>query len=182
MDIPSKFDNSILEKKFSNCSVCNADLTSPNAEYLIEKAYKRFPNNMGEELLFEIAVCFDCAGKMRGELSKESLENISAFFAKRSFDQKQANPDADPTLLLDQCLLSGKRMSEMQEYQIYAHCRGGQLADPYSYYMLCDDMIEEIQSLLSDHTREQLQKFSDDNIGMPPELKKLFSNGDLIIL
>lgn len=56
LDIPSKFDNSILEKKFSNCSVCNADLTSTNAEYLIEKAYKRFPNNMGEELLFEIAV------------------------------------------------------------------------------------------------------------------------------
>lgn len=182
MDIPSKFDNSILEKKFSNCSVCNSDLTSFDQEYLIEKAYKRFPNNLGEELLFEIAVCFDCAGRMKGELSKESLENIGAFFQEKSFEQKQANPNADPSILLDQCLLSGKNLDDMQEYQVYAHCRGGQLADSHSYYMLSDEIIEQIQELLSDHTRDQLQKFSDDNIGMPPELKKLFSNGDLIIL
>ncbi|WP_417613133.1 hypothetical protein [Owenweeksia hongkongensis] len=182
LDIPSKFDNSILEKKFSNCSVCNGDLTSFDQEYLIEKAYKRFPDNLGEELLFEIAVCFDCAGRMKGELSKESLENISTFFQEKSFEQKQAYPNPDPSILLNQCLLSGKNLGDMQEYQVYAHCRGGQLADPHSYYMLSDEIIEEIQGLLSDHTRDQLQKFSDDNIGMPPELKKLFSNGDLIIL
>ncbi len=182
MKIPAKFENSISEKNFSHCSVCGADLIANNKDYLIEKAYKRFANNLGEELLFEIAVCFDCAETMKGELSKESLESISAFFQKKSFEQKQANPNPDPSILLGQCLLSGKNLCDMQEYQVYAHCRGGQLADHHSYYMLSDEIIEEIQELLSDHTRDQLQKFSDDNLGIPPELKKLFSNGDLIIL
>lgn len=164
------------------CSVCQADLSSPDTEYLIEKAYKRFPDNHGEELLFEVAVCFDCASTMRGELSKESLVNIQKYFQEKSVEQKLANPNPDPSILLDQCLLSGKNISEMNEYQIYAHCRGGELADPHSYYMLSDDTIEAIQELLSDHTRDQLRKFSDDNIGMPPELKKLFSNGDLLVI
>lgn len=181
MKIPEKFDNSLIEGKFIECSVCQADLSSPDTEYLIEKAYRRFPDNLGEELLFEVAVCFDCASRMRGELSKESLQNIQAYFQEKSMEQKLANPNPDPTILLDQCLLSGKNIHDTKEYQVYAHCRGGDLADPFSYYMLSDDTIEAIQELLSDHTREQLRKFSDDNTGMPPELKKLFSNGDLVV-
>ena len=182
MKIPEKFHNSLSEKNFIECSICKADLSHPNTEYLIEKAYKRFAGNLGEELLFEVAVCFDCASHMRGELSKESLANIQEFFAKKSMEQKLANATPDPSVLLDQCLLSGKDLDSMKEYQIYAHCRGGELADPHSYYMLSDDIIENIQELLSDHTRDQLQKFSDDNVGMPPELRKLFSRGDLVTL
>lgn len=182
MHIPQKFNNSLSDKHFANCSVCQADLTLPETEYLIEKAYRRFPDNHGEELIFEVAVCFNCASKMRGELSKESLENIQAFFEQKGMEQRVANPNATPEDLLHKCLLSGKDFQQMKEYQVYAHCKSGELAAPNSYYMLSDDMIEAIQDLLSDHTRDQLQKFSDDNIGMPPELRKLFSQGDLLVI
>lgn len=182
LEIPEKFNNSLSDHKFANCSVCQADLSIPDTEYLIEKAYRRFPDNHGEELIFEVAVCFSCAAKMRGELSKESLKNIQSFFEQKGMEQRMANPHASPSDLLHKCLLSGKDLQQMQEYQIYAHCKSGELAAPNSYYMLSDDMIEAIQELLSDHTREQLEKFSDDNIGMPPELRKLFSQGDLLVI
>lgn len=181
MKIPDKFNNSLEEKPFDHCKMCNKSLLEDNTEYLIEKAYRKFPDNNGEELLFEIAICMECAIKMRSELSKESIQNINRFFAEKTMERQQQimeqGPSYDP---LNECLLSGKKMDAIQQYQIYAHCRNGELMIDRGYYMLSDDIIEQIQNLLSKKTREELERFSDENLGVPPELKHLFGKGDLI--
>ena len=81
---------------------------------------------------------------------------------------------------LDECLLSGKHLQDMETYQVYAHCTGTQLSMNRGYYMLSDAVIEEIQELLSDKTRDELERFSDENLGVPPELKHLFNKPDFI--
>lgn len=162
--------------------MCQKELIQSQSEYLIEKAYKRFPDTGAEELLFEIAICMECATNMRAQLSKESLSNIQQFFFRKGLERRQAlqDPEGFAEDPLRECLLSGKPVSNMKEYQVYAHCRGDEVARDGGYYMLSDEIIEEMQSLLSQQTRDELQRFSDENLGMPPELKKLFSRGDLI--
>lgn len=184
MKIPEKFNNSLEEKPFSHCKLCDKELLESNSEYLIEKAYKRFPEGGGEELLFEIAICLECAMNMRSTLSKQSLANVQQFFFKKGMERRQqlVDPESFAENPLRECLLSGKPFEETREYQIYAHCRGGDISMDGGYYMLSDEIIEEMQSLLSKETRDELERFSDDNLGVPPELKKLFSRGDLITI
>lgn len=155
-----------------------------NSEYFIEKAYRRFVDNQGEELLFEVAICMDCAFSMRSTLSKESVSNIQNFFFKQAIKRRSTMDDPEGFMEnpLRECLLNGKSVDEMKEYQIYAHCRGQEISMDGGYYLLSDDIIEEIQSLLSKETRDELERFSDDNFGIPPELQKLFSRGDLITI
>ncbi len=184
MKIPEKFHNTLEEHPFSHCQMCQKELLESNSEYLIEKAYRRFPDNDGEELIFEIAICLKCAMSMRSTLSRESLSNIQRFFFRKGLERRQNLTDSlefskNP---LRECLLSGKAVSEMSEYQIYAHCRGDEVVMDGGCYLLSDEIIEEMQSLLSKETRDELQRFSDDNFGIPPELKKLFSRGDLITI
>lgn len=184
MKIPSKFHNSLEEQPFSHCHICDKSLLEDDQEYLIEKAYRKFPNGHGEELLFEIAICIDCAMKMRTTLSKESLENIERFVLSKGLENQQ-HPERRERLMedpLQQCLLSGKPLEQVEQYQIYAHCQGDHIAQNGGFYMLSDDILEEMQGLLSKQTRDELNRFSNDNFGIPPELRKLFGSGDLITL
>ncbi len=178
MKIPEKFHNSLEEAPFKTCNNCQKELINSNSEYLIEKAYKQFGQFEAEELLFEIAICMDCANTMRGSLSKESKNAVENFFMEKSMARKN-QAGIDP---MAECLLTGKPLTEMEEYQIYAYCQGDSIAMHGGYYVLSDDIIEAIQSLLSAETKEELQRFTDEHTGMPPELKKLFSQGDLLLI
>ncbi len=184
LDIPQKFNNSLTEHPFEHCKMCKKELLESESEYIIEKAYRKFVDDKGEQLLFEVAICLECASGMRSTLSKESVSNIQGFFFKKAMERKVTRSNSenfteDP---LGECLLNGKLIEDMEEYQIYAHCKGRKIAAQGGYYLLSDDIIETIQSLLSKETKDELQRFSDENFGIPPELQELFSRGDLIAL
>ena len=180
MKIPEKFHNSLENQRFTHCKICDKELIQNEESYLIEKAYRRFPETGGEELLFEVAICMDCSTNMRNQLSKESLERISSFFQERALQRREALSNLSKDELMETCLLSGQKIEEMENYQIYAHCRGDKIAPTGGVYMLGDTIIEEIQDLLSAETRDALNRFSDDHLGTPPELRKLFASGDLV--
>lgn len=149
-------------------------------DYVVEKAFRRFPDEMGEELLFEMAVCMDCAMDMRKQLSQESRQSVQSFFLEKVEERRQQNQSFSREELMNQCLLTGEPLNELQEYQIYAHCRGEHLSPMGGAYMLGGPVIEQIQDMLSKKTRDELQRFADENLGGPPELRKLFAGGDLV--
>ena len=182
MKIPGKFHNSLTENAFKECGICERDLREHNLAYLIEKAYRRFPDNGGEELLFEIAVCHDCARNMRTQLSRESRKAVNEFFYKEFMTRLQELRDADDEYLMSHCLLSGKPLGDMSEYQIYAHCQGDRMADHGAAYILSGEVIERIQELLSEETRDQLRKFSDDHLGTPPEIQKILDRSPILTI
>jgi hypothetical protein len=182
LEIPEKFHNSLTEQAFKDCGICSRDLRENDLAYLIEKAYRRFPENGGEELLFEIAVCHDCARSMRTQLSQDSRKAVNEFFYREFMTRLQELRDADDDYLMAHCLLSGKPMDQMKEYQIYAHCKGNHMADHGAAYILSDEVIESIQELLSDETRDQLRKFSDDHLGTPPELQKILDRSPILTI
>lgn len=119
---------------------------------------------------------------MRTQLSKESRKAVNEFFYQEFMTRLQELRDADDKYLMEHCLLSGKPLNEMQEYQIYAHCQGNLMAERGSSYILSDEVIERIQDLLSEETRDQLRKFSDDHLGTPPELQQILDRSPILTI
>lgn len=178
MNIPEKFHNSLTDQPFQTCKICERDFMEHQLDYVIEKAYRKFPGDMGEELLFEMAICLDCAGKMRKQLSEESKEAVQKFFMERARARQKENLSRED--LMHQCLLSGDPLEDLEEYQIYAHCRGDRISPYGGTYLLGGPILEQMQALLSKKTRDELERFSEENLGGPPELRKLFSGSDLV--
>ena len=83
-------------------------------------------------MIFEYAMCFDCAEMMRKELSKESLANIQQYFNDRvdfyGHHQEMMYEHAlDAEAWLNRCIVTGEPQATLEEYQIYGHCRGNQM-------------------------------------------------------
>ncbi|MDZ7848592.1 MAG: hypothetical protein U5L96_18675 [Owenweeksia sp.] len=137
MKIPEKFHNSLSEKPFTHCKMCQAELLESEKSYLIEKAYRRFPDNGAEQLLFEVAICLQCASSMRSSLSADSVDTVNHYFYERSMDRREELLQLSPGDLLKTCLFSGAPLEDMEEYQVYAHCRGRR-AGPHGWYVFTE--------------------------------------------
>lgn len=173
-EIPSIFKSHSGEY-FERCISCSTYLLAPGTPYLIEKAVKKYPGYEATDVVFEYAMCMDCAMKMRNELSKESLINIQQYFETRAdLLQRQAalEDDHDPQHWLSHCIVTGRPMTDLHEYQIYAFCDGKNMHLSGMPYMLSGEAAEEMSALLSEKTKGEIDRFIDDNFGLPPELKK----------
>lgn len=172
--IPSIFKSHVGEY-FEQCISCNTYLLAPGTPYMIEKAIKKYPGYEATDVVFEYAMCMDCALKMRGELSKESLANIQQYFEARvDLRQRQAELEGEnnPQHWLSHCIITGKPMADLHEYQVYAFCNGKDINLSGMPYMLSGEAAEEMSELLSEKTKGEIDRFIDDNFGLPPELKK----------
>ena len=80
------------------------------------------------------------------------------------------------------CLITGKPIDELSEYQIYAYCEGGEIVQNVFPYMVSSDAIEQIQELLSPQTRGELDDFIDANFGFPPEWRAAIKGSKVLLV
>jgi len=170
-EIPDIFYQHDDGEPFSECISCGKTLLNDDEEYFIEKAIRNFPDIEAHQIIFEYAICMDCASKMRASLSQTSRVRVDQFFLKKIMER---NPEKDLKNPLEYCLLSDRHKNDEQEYQIYAHCKGNQINTSKGFFMLSGSILDEINDLLSQETKDELDRFWDDNFGVPPELKELF--------
>lgn len=148
--------------------------------YAIQKVFKNYPGEDKPRALFDFAMCEKCMGEARRELSTESRLRIDRFMMEglKKLEESGQNPGDRFEQRL--CTLSGQALSDCREYQVMAVCQADQILE--SPLCLSEAMLEEIQSLLSEKSREELNRFSENNFGWPPELKKAIIDGDLVLL
>lgn len=186
-DIPPVFHSFSDQNAFEHCISCNVNVLETDTEYLIEKAYRRYPGFSTKDVIFEYAMCLNCTERMRQELSKESLRNIQNFFDQRVdfYGRRQEmlyEHDLDHEAWLDRCVVTGKRQADLQEYQIYGHCRGDRFLFSYMPYMISDEAVDSMTNLLSEKTKGEIDRFIDDNFGLPPELKQPIKDHPFVLL
>ena len=186
-DIPADFYSFAEKKAFERCISCDIRLLENNTEYLIEKAVRRYPGFDTQDVIFEYAMCLNCAGRMRQELSASSLRNIENFFEQRVdlYGRRQEmlyEYGLNHQAWLDRCLVTGRSKSELQEYQIYGHCQGDRFLFSYMPYLISHEAMEMMSDLLSEKTRGEIDRFVDDNFGLPPELKQPIKDYPLVLL
>lgn len=162
---------------FSTCLLCKCNLIACD-DYLIEKAIR------GNDVIFEIAMCMDCAMKMQQELSKESLERIHQFMSRVDmtsrflfFRNKQSTHAPD---YLKHCLVSNSEINPNEEHQIYAHCSKGKMLYGMYPFAMNQETMEEIQSLLSAKTRQALDDFMDTYL-IPDDLRDLLKRRPILV-
>ena len=168
--IPKEFWSFADDGPFKECTVCNIPLLDEGSLYLVEKAFK------DSEVVFEYAMCMDCHLRLRQDLSAQSLRLIDHYFdehvdlvKRREALLRSYNEDISPWL--SECLITGKPIDQCEDYQIMTLCDGEDLLFTYIPCLLSGEAMEAIQSILSKKTKERLDGFVDEFLGLPPEAK-----------
>ncbi len=177
--IPSLLHNEDEKQPHQNCRICNKDLMNGEM-YAIQKVFKNYPGQEKAQVLFDFAMCQQCMMEARAELSVESRMRIDRFMMDGLQGLESSGENPESRFENKQCTISGKPLGESQEYQVMAVCEGDRLME--SPICLSDEILEHIQELLSEQSRDELNRFTENNFGWPPELKKALQDGDLVLL
>ncbi|GAA4305239.1 hypothetical protein [Nibribacter koreensis] len=185
--VPALFQSMGTGQPFQTCLTCDSPLRADGTGYLVEKSIKNYQEANLLDVIFEYAMCLTCAQKLREELSVDSKTRIEAFFAQHVnlVARREALLSLPNPLHLDNwlshCLVTGKPREACTEYQIFAQCDGPDLVYGYLPYMISDEALEQMQELISPHTRQILDDFMDTHFGLPPELRALLHDKLVLI-
>lgn len=165
---------------FQHCACCKAELIDSNREYFIEKALK--PG----DTIYEYAICYKCAELAQKAMSKVSLARANNFVNNRmnllEHRLKMIEKfDLEYAFWLDHCVVDGTPIDELEEYQIMAHCQGSNMLFSVFPYCLGARAADELVSILSSETLEELDKLGDVLIDIPPELKSLWHRKPMLV-
>lgn len=184
-EIPDIFKHHTTGEHFEKCISCDRYLLESGTPYLIEKAVKKYPGYKATDILFEYAMCMGCVTKMRQELSQESLQRIQQYLEEKVnlYDRtKYLEGCHNPQEWLSHCIVTGKPMHALNEYQIYAYCDGNRLQFSGMPYMISGEAADEMANLLSVKTLGEINRFIDENFGLPPELKNPIKDQPVILI
>ena len=184
--IPEIFHSDLTGKPLVHCVTCNRDLLHGNEPYIVEKAFRYYPEYDIHNTIFEYIMCIPCAQKMHASMSKKSIERIQEYFAGVDMVERRARlkeeKGYDVNAWLDNCLVKGSSRDGMEEYQICAQCLGDQLVFDILPYMLSHEASNEIVDLLSAATLDEYNRFVDDFFGLPPSFKKELKDSPAVVL
>jgi hypothetical protein len=149
---------------------------------MIEKAIK------GTDVLYEFAVCISCSSSTQQKISEESAATIKAYFSEKVkmqnraevLEEKYEGFNADGWL--EDCMVTGNKRQDLKEYTIYGLFRKDQILTGEFPFMISSEALMEVSSLLSSETKDEMGRFGDDNLGVPPEFEELFRKRTPVLL
>lgn len=165
--------------------MCEKFLLEDGTQYMIEKAYRRYPSLNTEAVVFEYAICRECAEKMREELSEESRRNIENYFTQNvDFEKRMRSmhKENDLDAWISNCAVKNTPLHQEEEFVICAQCDGRDIVYSAFPYMIGGAAMEEVNELLSQKTRDVLDDFIDQHLSGPPELRELFKSNKKLLL
>ncbi|SNS46201.1 hypothetical protein SAMN05421640_0247 [Ekhidna lutea] len=170
-EIPGDFYSFETNTPFERCIECEKYLLHEDTEYIIEKAIKNYEGYPARDVVFDYAICMDCAEKMRREVSKESWQKMMQYFqenmdVQHRIEMQQQSAEEN----LQSCMIKKTNVNECREYQIYAHCKGNKLNMENPPYMISGEVMEELIPLLSDKTIDEMNGFLDKHFSPDPSL------------
>ncbi|QSE95879.1 hypothetical protein [Fulvivirga lutea] len=175
-EIPQEFHSFDSKGKFEHCIECDKYLLGDETDYFIEKAVKKYQGFSAHDVIFEYAICLQCAERMRKSMSKESMQSLESYFAQNVNVLKRmelmSSESENPDDWMNECLVTGKNRSELNEYQIFAQCKGDKMVLGQMPYLVSGETLEAVAALLSAETLDELDNFSKRHFGPPPGLEK----------
>lgn len=179
--VPELFKSDISEQPIENCVICEKYLLDEGTPYFIEKAFK------DGKVEIEYAMCMECAEKMKGSMSRQSMSNIQNYFMANMNPNKYQTIDMDdesfdPEIMLKSCAVKGIPREELDEYQIAGFFNGPYLSPQTLPFLISGEVADELNELLSKETKGEIDGFVDDYIGLPPEWKEILKTHRPILI
>jgi len=175
--IPPTFYAEDTEAPFNECLACERPLRTGSVDYIIEKGYRTFDAYDVEETVFGYALCAHCHAAIGESFSASSRQRCRSYLEEhvdlRARTAALHTPDTvDPARWTERCLVHDTPKSELQEYQILAHCRGDNLLLTHLPILIGGPAVEALVERLSNETLDELGGFRDEHFGLPPELQQ----------
>ncbi|MEA3497333.1 MAG: hypothetical protein U9R42_15000 [Bacteroidota bacterium] len=185
LEIPEEFFSFSKNAPFTNCLVCNKELRKNSVTYFIEKAIKKYIEFDTEDVIFEYAICMDCAMTMQKSFSKKSLLKIFKYMtshAKLMRRRKKLEGNESIEARISECMIKGIPKEELSEYQIAAQCIGDKIIISEFPYLISGEAMDEISNLISNKTLDQMDRFKNKYFTPPVELEDLFKDKKLMFV
>ena len=180
IEIPQLFFDSATGKPFKTCQVCEKQLLDTNSNYIIEKVFRKNISTEKIESMFEYAICFDCALKLTQSYSKESKENMQKYLTENVYEsmKEQSNvrldSERDINEHLSHCSMTGKSVTDLEEYQIVGQFTGSYLSTQMAPFMIGSGAMDDFSDLLSNKTLDEIDDFTGKYLTGPPEFRDYF--------
>ncbi|MCB0283401.1 MAG: hypothetical protein KDF60_12535 [Calditrichaeota bacterium] len=190
IDIPKQFYSDAVNRLFSNCLNCNRFLLEENTEYIIEKAVRRYNDYDTNDTIFEYAICMKCHSEIISVYSESSLKSIQNYFQtnvnfqerQRIINEKIEQGKLDIQDYTSRCLIKGTPINKLNEYQIGCQCIGNKMLANNMPFLIGNEAMDELSQLLSNQTIGEMNRFIDEFLGLPPDLRKLLKDSGVLIL
>ncbi len=170
-EIPPEFYSFENNSLFEHCIECDKYLLDEGTEYLIEKAVKNYKDYQAKDVVFDYAICLDCAENLRKEISKESWEKMLGYFQENiDLNERMKMSSRSAEENLKSCMIKKIDINDCQEYQVFAQCNGKKLNLQNPPYMISGEVMEELLPLLSDKTIDEMNGFFKKHFSPDPSL------------
>lgn len=177
-ELPSFFNNYDTNAPFTHCMVCHEMLEDKEA-YAIEKVFKQNKILNKSEIVYEYAICLECASEVHDEVSEESMEAIQQLYQDYTqnmimkLEYLHATEKYNIESWIERCSFTNKEIRNCSEYSVSAIIEGGKLVYEHAPIVVSDEFMEMMQSVLSKKTRDYFDGFKDEHFDVPPEIKDL---------
>jgi len=94
-------------------------------EYLIEKAIRTYDGFEAKDVIFDYAICMDCADQMRKEISKDSWNSMMVYFQENiDITMRLEMSNQSPEENIKRCMIKQTSAEHSREYQVLVQCKG----------------------------------------------------------
>jgi hypothetical protein len=181
-DPPTDFLSDANEEPFKQCLICEEDLLHSGVPYVVEKAKKVLAS--GDEVtMYEMAMCINCAEQMNKRVSPHSRQVMDDFYKELELQslREESFISEDPNDWKNQCFLSGKSKTKIQEYSITAQMMNGKMLNRMPPMLIDLQIFEPLQDLLSPETKEEFDNFRDEFLNPDdPELRAILADSKFV--
>ena len=163
---PELFHSFEADGPFEYCSQCGVSLLDEGTHYVIEKGFHR------DETTFEYALCLQCIQRLRTEISPASMKLLEHHFMERCDFVARRETLTETSKgwhegWVDTCVLSNRPIDKSKPWQVLGQFHGDRILLTYLPYALSGDEADIASQRLSRQTRERLDQFIDDVLGVP---------------
>jgi|TARA_B110000908_G_scaffold42663_2_gene51922 uncharacterized protein YlaI len=140
---------------------------------------------VGDECVFEFAMCFECREQMNEKLSEKSRVAMFDFMHDNTdmeLREEKLGNDSDTDDYIANCLTCGKSREATQSYTLGAMFSSDHLIKGPFPMLICDDCEGKIGETISDETRDVWDKFIGEHFPGPPSDIKLPTGAKPVLL
>ncbi len=191
LPLPKLFESEYTGRPFARCIDCDANLLGEPEDSGVPKKtgsrqdtgpedlppeqiyYQVQKTIVGNEAVFEFAMCRDCGKKLQVEFSNQTQNAISRFIAENvDFSQLKARASDSEKHSVDDwisaCLICNRPRNECHRYSLAGLCVETRLLVGPGPFIVCDNCEYRYGELISDETLRRWDRFVEDHFDSPP--------------
>lgn len=176
--IPSFFHNFDTGAPFAKCTFCDENLEE-KSKYAVEKMMNQNTVLQSREIIYEYALCWDCAASMGSDISEDSKAAIQLLYNQHSeniirklnylHETKKYSLDS----WLERCSMTGKEIRLCSEFSVSGIIEDGNLVFEQSPMVVSEDFMYKMQKVLSKETKESFDGLRDKILDGTPSVEDL---------